>query len=356
MSNKLIIVGSFHNLGDAFLAEAEATFLRGASCGAAVTLAIPEIPSEAMSSYFKKQGIGLISVTYDIRKFLALCARSDLYIGGGRIIRENVSTAWLFLLMLGCYVARARGRQVLVVGSGLGPVTSGLKIALWNNILAQCGSIGMRDATRAERLAQLFPSNAHKIRLTNDVAFLGEVVPAAPTTVPGVCLISPAHDSGEGRKFVVSDVVQFVTGLESRGLISGVQVVAHDPRPAVDGALCERLAAELRHQLAVPVECLVSASLADLVDRYRESAFVITGRLHGLIIGAMMHRPVFYFCDASEKLAPFAKRFGFKCVNLNEGAGCGDLESVADILHAGFVVDFERVLQDMRAEAAANFQ
>ncbi len=356
MSNKLIIVGSFHNLGDAFLAEAEATFLRGAACGAAVTLAIPEIPSEAMSSYFKKQGIGLISVTYDIRKFLALCARSDLFIGGGRIIRENVSTAWLFLLMLGCYVARARGRQVLVVGSGLGPVTSGLKIALWNNILAQCGSIGMRDARAAERLAQLFPSNAHKIRLTNDVAFLGEVLPTAPVTVTGICLISPAHDSGEGRKFIVSDVVQFVSGLESRGLISGVQVVAHDPRPAVDGELCERLAAQLRDKLAVPVECLVSTNLADLVDRYRESAFVITGRLHGLIIGAIMRRPVFYFYDASEKLAPFAQRFGFKCVNLNEGAGCGDLDMVANMLHAGLVGDFERVLRDMRAEAAANFE
>lgn len=354
----LCLVGDLCNLGDAFLAEAQALHL--ASSGTHVCVAPYQAPPPGMAAHFARRGLGLLPMRAQPLAFLRECLRSDVYVGGGHAVRDAVSNGWLLLAGTGARLARARGRRVALVGAGVTPVRDAAKRRRWRALLRACESLNVRDAASAQALAALAPSLQGRVRVRNDVAFLASFAPgtqADPAAEgPRVALVSPALDGQEGRAPDPRGLLRLIGALHRRGRIDGVCVLAHDIRPQLDGDACAVLAALVRGELGIPAVLANGDIGSRLLDSYRAASLVVTGRLHGLVAGALLGKPVLYTGDAAPKLAPFGERFGFPCVRPEAEDWPAGLEQALERLDGLEAGTRTELLARMRREARRNFE
>ena len=353
-SKKLCLVGDFFNLGDAFLAETQALHLAARDGGAQVTVAPYQPPPDGMAAHFEQRRVGVLPMRQRPLAFLAECARCDLFIGGGHAVRPGVSIGWLLLALAGSRLARWRGHRVALVGAGVTPVHNRFKRWLWRALLRRCEALSVRDERSAQALAALAPAMQPRLRVGNDVAFLAAFDRPAPPA-RRIAVVSPAIDSVESRDIDAQRIVRLVGALQRRGLIDEVCFLAHDIRPDFDGDCCARLAEQVARELGLPAGVANGAIGSRLVDSYRAAALVITGRLHGLIAGALLRRPVVYTGEAAHKLGPFGERFGFPCVRLDADDWPAEVERVAGMLGRFDAAKAESVLERARREACVNF-
>ena len=354
--SKLCLVGDFFNLGDAFLAETQARHLASQTPESRVIVSPYQPPPEGMDQHFARQRLGLLPMRSHAVRFLFECARSDVFIGGGHAVREAISVGWLLLALAGAIMARLFGGRVRLVGAGVTPVQDRVKRKLWRALLCQCRTLSVRDSQSAYHLRRLVPALRRRIRVSNDVAFLaaGDLPPAA-RGARRIALLSPAIDPGEARDTNLQHVVDLLALLQRRGLVDEVCVLAHDIRPEFDGDACVRLVQRVQQELGLPARIANGAIGARLVDNYRQAALVVTGRLHGLIAGAVMRRPVIYTGEAARKLGPFGERFGYPCVRLDVDDWQRDAEQAIEALARLDAAATEKVLQSARREARMNF-
>jgi polysaccharide pyruvyl transferase WcaK-like protein len=354
--HKLCLVGDFFNLGDAFLAETQARYLAARENGTQVTVAPYQAPPEGMVAHFERLRLGVLPMRTRPVVFLLACARSDIFIGGGHAVREAISVGWLLLALAGSLLARMFGHSVLLVGAGVTPVKHRLKQRLWRALLRQCRALSVRDAQSAAHLAELAPSLRARVRVSNDVAFLAgtELQPAA-RGARRIGLVSPAIDAGEARDVDLHRIVDLVGLLHRRGWIDELRVLAHDIRPQFDGDVCERLAERVWRELNVPARVANGSIGSRLVDNYRSASLIVTGRLHGLIAGALLRRPVLYTGEAARKLSPFGERFGFPCVRLDIEDWTADVERALEGIARLDAASTEAQLENARREACVNF-
>jgi polysaccharide pyruvyl transferase WcaK-like protein len=185
---------------------------------------------------------------------------------------------------------------------------------IWQLILRCCHVVTVRDRSSAHALAALGRSPANRLRISNDVAFLATPAASSTEAESRVCVVSPATDPLHGVTIDPHRLVRFVAALHRSELVDQVLVVAHDIRPELDADYCQQLSD--RMSVEVGIECHLAAGDigSRLIEAYRDAAVVVTARLHGLIIAALLNKPVVYMEEVADKLRPFGDRFGFPCL------------------------------------------
>ena len=91
-----------------------------------------------------------------------------------------------------------------------------------------------------------------------------------------------------------------------------VIVVSHDSRSEFGLPFCQALGVLVQGALPVTVEVIARTGIEHgLLEPYGRARWIVTGRLHGLIIGAKLSRSVFYTTGSANKLRPFAELFEY---------------------------------------------
>jgi len=261
----------------------------------------------------------------------------------------------VLLALLGAWLARIGGHRVALVGAGVSPVHGTHKRVLWRALLRRCGSLCVRDAASADALLGLAPELKPRLRLGTDVAFLALPPPNA-AAARRVVIVSPAIDPGEARDVDAPRIVRLLDALHRHGWLDEARFVAHDIRAEFDGDYCVRLAEHVWNELKLPARVANSAIGSRLIDNYREAALIVTGRLHGLIAGALLRKPVLYTGEAARKLQPFGERFGFPCARLDADDWPAEVQRLLAQLQRIDAAATETMLEHLRREASMNFE
>lgn len=172
----------------------------------------------------------------------------------------------------------------------------------------------MRDERSAALVGTFGAAVRKRVRVTNDVAFLAQSVTPSRGGARRVCAISPAIDQTEGVTIDPDRIVRFVGALRHAHVIDEARVVVHDIRPELDGCYCELLAERIATRLGIDTHVAQKDGQSPLVTAYGDAAVIVTARLHGLIIAALLNKPVVCLGETAPKLAPFARRFGYPCL------------------------------------------
>lgn len=292
-------------------------------------------PSEDIRKEFEAEGFNIVGVRDHPFKALWASKSGSIFIGGGHSVRNNVSLGWLFFTLIASKLAQLSGRRVRVVGSGATTVTSKRKKWLFAKIFSTCDKICLRDNDSKKFLVSDFPALHTKVELTGDLAFLKDCVrlqAGAPEQFTG--LISPGIDLSEGRHENLSEIMELLRVMIDKLGMHKVMIVSHDSRENLGGSFCANLARQIRSDLSVDVDLINSSRIQDgLLNPYARAKWIITGRLHGLIVGALYGRKVFYTTGSAGKLRPFAEIFGYHAASyLNDANKFDDTEAIRKTL------------------------
>lgn len=307
-----LLPGEFVNLGDAMLALAAARRL--AREGREVVVLPYRRPADEVREEFEQAGAQVIGLRDEPWRALRACSSGSIWIGGGHAIRSEVSLGWLVFAVVVSWLARISGRQVRVVGAGATPVRPGWRRRLFGRVLAACDAICLRDPLSAQSVRADFPAQAGKVRVAGDLAFLdGGLAFPSGRMEPLTCLVSPGIDAGEGRIEDPAEILTELRALVERFGLQHVILVSHDARKALGLDFCRSLESEILKVLPVTVEVSAPGGVErGLLQPYGRARWIITGRLHGLIVGALLGRSVIYTRGSAGKLRPFAELFGYR--------------------------------------------
>lgn len=308
----LCIVESIENLGDAFIALAESEHLsRSGRYPGGVVVATWRPAGAEVTSDLTRGGVCVAPIAPNPWRFLRRCIGADVFIGGGNMLRPDVSTAWLLGVTAGCAVARLTGGRVSVVGAGAVAMPADRRHMLWSGLLALASRIQLREEQSAALTRRDHPRAARAVSVTGDAAFVSPSSAAPALLAEGTCLFAPGHDPAAARTVDADLVVEIVRALIGQGRLRRVLVVAHDPRAGLDGDACEQLGARLRREFAVEVSVVLPRGTRELLGLYATASVVVTNRLHSLIVAALHGLPVLCLHDATDKLVPFARALGY---------------------------------------------
>ena len=314
----LCIVEDLENRGDALIALVESSFLRTRSGYDIVQVETWDRPPGAVQTDLGGQDVAAASIRLGPARFLRSCFFADLYIGGGNMLRPDVSRRWLVTIILGLLLCRLTKGVAICVGVGAVDARARLHRLLWATCLLLCSRVHARDEGSAEIVRRDHPEVARRVDVTGDVVFVGERAEPAGDPERRTCLIAPAFDRSEGRTVDTAQVVKLLVELFRTGRARRVVLVAHDPRPHMDGDICRTLASELAAAIAVDIELVLPDGPNALIEAYSRADLVITGRLHGLILGAIHGLPVLRLPEARNKMAPFGIALGYPAIDLGE--------------------------------------
>lgn len=311
----VLLPGDFVNLGDAMLSLAAGRRLLqdGRQC----VLMPYKTPSDKIREEFETAGLTIVPIRANPARAFRACLRSSIRIGGGHAIRNEVSLGWLAFTVAICFWAVVCGHCAAVVGAGATSIRSRWKKFCFQLIFDRCTEINLRDAVSLSVLQAEFPTSAVKMKQTGDLAFLKGCLPLRPDLhASDTCLVSPGIDSGESRNEDPKEILTALRRLHEREGLKRVLIVSHDLREDFGLSFCRALGVTIGRELPVEVSLIVSDGVADgLLAPYGHAHWIVTGRLHGLIIGALQSREVIYTRGSAAKLKPFADLFGFTSVD-----------------------------------------
>ena len=303
--------------------------------GSVCTLLPYRKPSREICAEFESEGFTVIGLRDEPAKALWACRSSNIRIGGGHAIRNDVSFGWLLFTSVASRWASLLGKSVRVIGSGATPLQSTAKRLLFSIIFSTCDKVCVRDKISAAFLLAEFPTARTKIEVTGDLAFLKDAVEFNRASSDGhTCLVSPGIDANEGRQESPSEILAVLRKLSKTKNMRHVILVSHDSRDHLGGSFCESLEAKILEELSVTVERISDTTIRNgLLAPYARSTWIITGRLHGLIVGALYGRNVLYTTGSADKLRPFAEIFKFRPAHeLNKDLDFVDKESMPNQL------------------------
>ncbi|RZL43913.1 MAG: polysaccharide pyruvyl transferase family protein [Variovorax sp.] len=311
----VLLPGDFVNLGDAMLSLAAGR--RIMQDGRQCILMPYKTPSDKIRKEFETAGLKIVSIRANPARAFKACLRSSIRIGGGHAIRNEVSLGWLSFTVAICFWAVVCGHCTAVVGAGATSIRSRWKKFCFQLIFDRCTEINLRDAVSLDLLKAEFPASAVKMKKTGDLAFLKGCLSLRPDLhASDTCLVSPGIDSGESRNEDPKEILRALRRLHEQEGLKRVLIVSHDLREDFGLSFCRTLGATIGRELPVEVRLIASDGVADgLLAPYGQAHWIITGRLHGLIIGALQSREVIYTRGSAGKLKPFADLFGFGSVD-----------------------------------------
>lgn len=311
-SKFVLLPGDFVNLGDAMLALAAARHIAKKN-GQCVLLPYRQ-PNDAICAEFRKNGFEVVGIRDHPFSAIRACAGSSVRIGGGHAIRNDVSYGWLLFTLLIAVLTRMSQRSFGVIGAGASSIENLLKKRIFATIFRLCQNIYTRDKFSAEFLKTEFPFAIKKVKVAGDLAFLKNCIDLKKhCKESGTCLVSPGIDIIEGRNENVEEIINVLLKLFNRKELKHVIVVSHDSRDEFGLPFCRNLKSLIAEKMAVSVDLVNSEEIeTGLLIPYGRARWIITGRLHGLIIGALQDSEVFYTTGSAQKLKPFAEMFNFK--------------------------------------------
>lgn len=331
----VLVCGDLHNMGDLALllqnVEAARAHLgelrvrRWQSLPAAVEVQITEAGAK----------------TFDGRLWQATLAAAwgaDVIVGGGQLIRNNVSR-WSLLSLLGLLaVSRLTGGRVMTRGLGVSKIDATLPRLLWRAIFLMTNYVRVRDKASAANARSM--AAARKVMLTADMAFLSTNLQdrMRRLRVQGgeQLVIAPCIDASEGRS-IEGPAIRAIVNAAHRRLGSHPSFACHDPRPEMDALAAERLMSKLS---ITDTAVQKDYHLDDLFRFYASARLVITNRLHAAIFSLLDDRAVLIIDDGTHKIAALAHQFGIPSVP----AGSELTQERADELIVG-AISFDRRLR-----------
>jgi polysaccharide pyruvyl transferase WcaK-like protein len=308
----LFICGDLNNFGDLALLFQNLTFARGASRPALVRY-WNALPSGIIAQVKAKGGM-LIDAKHTLA-FLRKASTSDIVIGGGQMIRNNIGMKALCTLLLAVIVVRLCGGNVTTRGLGIGTIKSPLRSKLWRTILNRADKVRVRDG-RSQKAARPLLAPHGLIVQTADMAFMPSSLHDQLHECPGIrqhIIVAPCDDSSEGRCFGGPLLGPVINALHRELPDASLSFVPHDIAPGMDVPVCERLAAEyatLNSRMFLP------DTLEELLKHYSRSAAILTNRLHAAIFGILSGRPVIVADDGTGKLLALAEMFDLATIDL----------------------------------------
>lgn len=265
------------------------------------------------------RGVHLIN-SKSVSRFMAACWRSNVVIGGGQMVRDNVSLRGLVILVFGLVLARLSGGRVTTRGIGVSPIRKLQVKALWRRVLRLCDRVVVRDATSLANASQLVANL--KIELAADMGFYpskqNERLRNAADVIPSdsACIIiAPCVD--EERVMGGPALGELIEALRRAFPRSEMVVLCHDIREEMD----KRAASMIMGQCSLSDARVVAPHDLDTVFSYYEQArFVVTNRLHSAIFSLLSGRPLLIWMDGSEKLENVCADFSIPSVKTEESA------------------------------------
>jgi polysaccharide pyruvyl transferase WcaK-like protein len=221
----------------------------------------------------------------DIVRTLRLVAGSNLVVGGGGVIQGR-GLVWFSSVSLLILTNRLAGRRPVVLGVGANRPTHWASRFLFRRFFGLASVIACRDEPSA-RVVEALGIPRDRIRVTADFAFA--LPPLAPSPRNGTAgrlraLVVPGCD----RKFMAPATNQMRTIVHrlAARVGNGLELVLmpHDLRHDFDVGEIARVSEGLP---ASAVSIVLPRTLAEVQEVYRSVDFVVSNRLHPLILGAV---------------------------------------------------------------------
>ncbi|WBH17102.1 polysaccharide pyruvyl transferase family protein [Sphingomonas radiodurans] len=245
--------------------------------------------------------------------FVALASRCDIVIGGGQLVRGNVSLPSLVAQYAGARAARWRGGVVTTRGLGVGTISDRNRRLLWKALLRLATDVRVRDAQSVKNAAALVGRN--RVVQTADAAFIpGRLHERAsgPAAVRDRILIAPCIDGSEGRSMATPVFAQILEAARERRPDDALVFACHDPRPGMDVAAAHSLIDGLALSDA---RLQATYELDVLLDEYRHASLVVTNRLHAIIFALLSDCAILVIDDGTAKTRFIATRFDLPLVS-----------------------------------------
>lgn len=306
----VIICDDLHNLGDLKL-----LFQNLAVDGPETTVrrwtALPEEIEQQVSDAGGRLVDGRRMIA-----FAALCRGANLVIGGGQLVRNNVSLRAMGGLLLAALSAKATGGRIVTRDLGVSVITSKPRRYLWRAVLSLCDVVQVRDAkskTYAEALI-----GPGRVRQTADMVFLpinGAAALQNAHQTPSQIVIAPCVDAREGRSVEGPMLDALIREARARLSDQPVVIACHDPRAGMDAKAADTIIAR---NPTLDLKKLAGYSLQGLTDTYQQASLVITNRLHALIFALLTETPVVVIDDSNHKLQALVDNFNLPSVRADE--------------------------------------
>jgi polysaccharide pyruvyl transferase CsaB len=288
---RLLISGYYGagNLGD----EAVLAGLLGALAGTGVTPIVASLDPAATRTAHDVESV------HRYRGLPMALWRSDAVVSGGGGLLQDVTSARSLRYYLGVLrLARALGKPVAVYGQSLGPLSSAGAARVRRALVGV--PLGLRDAPSLALAARLGLA-AHPVA---DPALL-----VRPPAVPREAAVAAG---GAGALVLIPRsgypaIGAVLEELGRRHLAAGGRVRIALVHPAHDEAEGRRLAAALG-----AADRTTARSVAEILAALQGAHAVVSGRLHGLVLGAVAGAPVAGLAY-DPKVAGFAATIGAPC-------------------------------------------
>ncbi|WP_330702114.1 polysaccharide pyruvyl transferase family protein [Novosphingobium resinovorum] len=341
---QVFVCGDLHNLGDLKLLLQNLALTGGRGGLVRRWAPLPAAVERQVAEAGGELADGRAVIGFARRAFGA-----EVVLGGGQLVRDNVSHFALLGLLLAVASARLGGGRLVTRGLGVSAIRSPLRRLLWRAVLRNCGRINLRDDASARNLARLLPGKAHAVHA--DMVFLPAAGGQAISPGRGPrrwIVVAPCVDGSEGRSIEGGALDVALAAAQATLPHAGIVIVCHDPREYMDKAVAARLAARWTDRQVAVVD---GYDLATLIAIYREAALVMTNRLHALIFAVLADAPALAIEDGTAKVRVVADCFA---VPVLPREGAGEARACVAAALAGDLAGRARMRQELAVRAAGN--
>lgn len=309
----LIFCDTLVNLGDlALLAQSVAA---GRSQGRQVYVRQWAPPPPVIARQVEALGATIVSERA-LGALLRLAPRCDAVIGGGQIVRGNVSLPSLIGMIWTLMLIRLGGGRVSGWGMGVGPVRGRLARGLWRLVFRPGERIAVRDARSLEHARRLFPGRT--VVQSADMAFLPGTLhrdlAASGSDDRTTVLIAPCIEGSEGRSIDGEGFPTLLACVRQQMPKAPLVLACHDPRPEVDGGAADWLIAYYDLDDAHKLD---DGQLSTLCEAYRHAVLTITNRLHASIFTLLSDGALLVVDDGSDKMRALCRDFGIPSIRIS---------------------------------------
>jgi polysaccharide pyruvyl transferase WcaK-like protein len=328
----LIFCDTLVNLGDlALLAQSVAA---GRNQGRQVYVRSWAPPPPMIARQVEALGTTIVS-DRNLLAMLCLAPRCDAVIGGGQMVRGNVSPASLIAMIWTLALVRLGGGQVAGWGMGVGLVPGRLARGLWRLVFRPGERIAVRDALSLDHARRLFP--ARTLVQSADMAFLPGALHRdllAEDSERTSILIAPCIEASEGRSIDGEGFPALLACVKQHRPKAPLVLACHDPRPDVDGGAADWLIAYYDLNEAHKLD---DGQLSTLCEAYREAVLTITNRLHASIFTLLSGGALLVVDDGSDKMRALCRDFAIPSIRIS---GPPDAALIAKAV--GAALNFDR--------------
>ncbi|WP_068080986.1 polysaccharide pyruvyl transferase family protein [Novosphingobium rosa] len=308
----LIFCDTLVNLGDlALLAQSVAA---GRNQGRQVYVRQWAPPPPIIARQVEALGASIVSGRAPAA-LLRLASRCDAVIGGGQIVRSNVSLASLIAMIWALTLVRLGGGRVSGWGMGVGPVRGWRTRFLWRLVFRPGERIAVRDPLSLDHARRLFPARA--VVQSADMAFLAGALHhdlTAEESERTSVLIAPCIEGSEGRSIDGEGFPTLLACVRQQMPKAPLVLACHDPRPEVDGGAADWLIAYYDLNDARKLD---DGQLATLCEAYREAVLTVTNRLHASIFTLLSGGALLVVDDGSDKMRALCRDFAIPSIRIS---------------------------------------